>query len=59
MEGDRLVVNNPAKASVYVYTAAGAVVASDMSGAETASFSVPANATYIVKVGKQSVKVTL
>jgi hypothetical protein len=34
-------------------------VASDMSGAETASFSVPANATYIVKVGKQSVKVTL
>lgn len=59
MEGDRLVVNNPAKAPVYVYTAAGAVVASDMSGAETASFSVPANATYIVKVGKQSVKVTL
>lgn len=59
MEGDRLVVNNPAKAPIYVYTAAGAVVASDMSGAETASFSVPANATYIVKVGKQSVKVTL
>lgn len=59
MDGDRLVVNNPAKAPVYVYTAAGAVVASDMNGAETASFSVPANATYIVKVGKQSVKVTL
>ena len=34
MEGDRLVVNNPAKAPVYVYTAAGAVVASDMSGAD-------------------------
>lgn len=59
LEGDQIVVNNPEQAPVYMYNAAGATVASDLSGAATVRFGTPANGTYIVKAGKHSVKVTL
>lgn len=59
VNGNQLVVNNPEQAPVYVYNAAGAVVAGDASGATTVSLDAPAHGTYIVKVGSRSVKVTL
>ena len=59
VEAGKLVVNNPDKAAVYIYNAAGAVVDGDTTGASTVNFDIPAHGTYIVKAGNKSVKVTL
>lgn len=57
--GNQLVVNNPEHNAVYLYAADGSTVAADKSGAETVSLNAPAKGTYVVKVGKQTVKVCL
>ena len=58
LEGNNIVVNNPKNAPVYVYTMDGAVVASDNSCGSTVSIPAPGHGSYVVKVGKQSVKLT-
>lgn len=51
-------VSNAKSETVEVYNLAGRLVYSDNTGAQTQNISVPQNGAYIVKVGKQSVKVT-
>ena len=58
LEGGNIVVNNPKNAPVYVYTMDGAVVASDNSRASVVSIPAAGHGSYVVKVGKQSVKLT-
>lgn len=58
LEGGNLVVNNPEKAPVAVYSVDGKLVASDNSLAESVKLAVPAHGTFVVKVGKQSVKLS-
>lgn len=59
MKGNNLVVNNPSGADVDVYTVNGSLVFSAKGGQTTVSMPAPANGTYIVKAGKQSIKVSL
>ena len=59
LEGENLVVNNPAGEAVTLYTVGGAVVANNASGDAVVTFAAPARGAYIVKVGTQTVKVTL
>ena len=59
LEGENLVVNNPEGETVSLYTVGGAAVASDASGDAVVKFAAPASGAYIVKVGTQTVKVTL
>lgn len=54
--GNNIVVNNPQKAAVALYTLDGMLVASDNSCAEVVTLPVAAHGKYVVKVGKQSVK---
>lgn len=56
IEGDNLVINNPDNEPVYVYGMDGAIVASDNSRAAHVAIPTPAHGKYVVKVGKQSVK---
>ena len=58
LDGGNIVVNNPKNAPVYVYTMDGAVVASDNSRASVVSIPAAGHGSYVVKVGKQSVKLT-
>lgn len=57
VEGGNIVVNNPEKAQVFVYNVDGTVVASDNSRAEVVNIPTTNHGNYIVKVGKQSIKV--
>lgn len=59
MKGNNLVINNPAASEVNVYSLSGTLLFSAKSGQTTVSMPVPANGTYIVKAGKQSIKVSL
>lgn len=56
LAGNNIVVNNPQKAEVALYTLDGMLVASDNSCAEVVTLPVAAHGKYVVKVGKQSVK---
>lgn len=56
LSGYNIVVNNPQKAAVALYTLDGMLVASDNSCAEVVTLPVAAHGKYVVKVGKQSVK---
>ncbi len=59
MKGNNLVVNNPSAAEVNIYSLNGTLLFSAKSGQTTVSMPAPANGTYIVKAGKQSIKVSL
>lgn len=56
LAGNNIVVNNPQKAAVALYTLDGMLVASDNSCAEVVTLPVADHCKYVVKVGKQSVK---
>lgn len=56
LAGNNIVVNNPQKAAVALYTLDGMLVASDNSCAEVVTLPATAHGKYVVKVGKQSVK---
>lgn len=56
LAGNNIVVNNPQKAAVALYTLDGMLVASDNSRAEVVTLPVADHGKYVVKVGKQSVK---
>ena len=56
LAGNNIVVNNPQKAAVALYKLDGMLVASDNSCAEVVTLPVAAHGKYVVKVGKQSVK---
>lgn len=56
LAGNNIVVNNPQKAAVALYTLDGMLVVSDNSCAEVVTLPVAAHGKYVVKVGKQSVK---
>lgn len=56
LAGNNIVVNNPQKAEVALYTLDGMLVASDNSCAEVVTLPTAAHGKYVVKVGKQSVK---
>lgn len=56
LSGNNIVVNNPQKAAVALYTLDGMLVASDNSCAEVVTLPAAAHGKYVVKVGKQSVK---
>lgn len=56
LAGNNIVVNNPHKAAVALYTLDGMLVASDNSCAEVVTLPAAAHGKYVVKVGKQSVK---
>ena len=56
LAGNNIVVNNPQKAAVALYILDGMLVASDNSCAEVVTLPVAAHGKYVVKVGKQSVK---
>lgn len=58
LEGNNLVVNNPEKAAVAVYTLDGVLVASDNSHAEVVTLPTADHGKFVVKVGKQSIKLT-
>lgn len=56
LAGNNIVVNNPQKTEVALYTLDGMLVASDNSCAEVVTLPAAAHGKYVVKVGKQSVK---
>ena len=56
LAGNNIVVNNPQKTAVALYTLDGMLVASDNSCAEVVTHPAAAHGKYVVKVGKQSVK---
>lgn len=56
LAGNNIIVNNPQKAAVALYTLDGMLVASDNSCAEVVTLPATAHGKYVVKVGKQSVK---
>lgn len=56
LAGNNIVVNNPQKAEVALYTLDGMLVASDNNCAEVVTLPAAAHGKYVVKVGKQSVK---
>ena len=58
LEGNNLVVNNPEKATVAVYTLDGVLVASDNSHTEVVTLPTADHGKFVVKVGKQSIKLT-
>lgn len=57
MKGNNLVVNNPEGAEVHVYSMGGVELNADKSGDTSVSLAVPAENSFIVKVGKQSIKI--
>lgn len=59
IEGNSIVVSNPSHEAVTLFSADGATLAADRSMAESVSLAIPQHGTYIVKVGKQTIKVTL
>ena len=58
LESNNIVVTNPAKAPIAVYTLDGKLVAADNSLAESVKLPAPDHGTLVVKVGKQSVKLS-
>lgn len=59
MQGNNLVVNNPEGAEVHVYSMSGVELNANKSGDTSVSLAVPAENNFIVKVGKQSIKISI
>lgn len=58
-EGNNLVINNPAGAEVHIYGMNGAELNADKSGNASIKMAMPADNSFIVKVGKQSIKIAV
>lgn len=59
MLGDNLVINNPAGEEVHIYGMNGAELNADKSGNASIKMAMPADNSFIVKVGKQSIKIAV
>lgn len=59
MQGDNLVINNPAGEEVHIYGMNGAELNADKSGNASIKMAMPADNSFIVKVGKQSIKIAV
>lgn len=59
MQGDNLLINNPMGAEVHIYDMSGQELNADKSGSATVKVATPATNSFIVKVGKQSIKVAI
>lgn len=58
-QGDNLVINNPAGEEVHIYGMNGAELNADKSGNASIKMAMPADNSFIVKVGKQSIKIAV
>lgn len=59
MQGDNLVINNPAGEEVHIYGMNGAELNADKSGNASIKMAMPADNSFIVKVGKQPIKIAV
>lgn len=59
MQGDNLVINNPAGEEVHIYGMNGAELNADKNGNASIKMAMPADNSFIVKVGKQSIKIAV
>lgn len=59
MQGDNLVINNPAGEEVHIFGMNGAELNADKSGNASIKMTMPADNSFIVKVGKQSIKIAV
>lgn len=59
MQGDNLVINNPAGEEVHIFGMNGAELNADKSGNASIKMPMPADNSFIVKVGKQSIKIAV
>ncbi len=59
MQGDNLVINNPAGEEVHIFGMNGAELNADKSGNASIKMAMPADNSFIVKVGKQSIKIAV
>lgn len=59
MQGDNLIINNPAGEEVHIYGMNGAELNADKSGNASIKMAMPADNSFIVKVGKQSIKIAV
>lgn len=59
MQGDNLVINNPAGEEVHIYGMNGAELNADKSGNASIKMAMPTDNSFIVKVGKQSIKIAV
>lgn len=58
-QGDNLVINNPAGEEVHIFGMNGAELNADKSGNASINMAMPADNSFIVKVGKQSIKIAV
>ena len=58
-QGDNLVINNPAGEEVHIFGMNGAELNADKSGNASIKMAMPADNSFIVKVGKQSIKIAV
>lgn len=58
-QGDNLVINNPAGEEVHIFGMNGAEMNADKSGNASIKMAMPADNSFIVKVGKQSIKIAV
>lgn len=58
-QGDNLVINNPAGEEVHIYGMNGTELNADKSGNASIKMAMPADNSFIVKVGKQSIKIAV
>lgn len=59
MQGDNLVINNPAGEEVHIFGMNGTELNADKSGNASIKMAMPADNSFIVKVGKQSIKIAV
>lgn len=59
MQGDNLVINNPTGEEVHIFGMNGAELNADKSGNASIKMAMPADNSFIVKVGKQSIKIAV
>lgn len=59
MQGDNLVINNPAGEEVHIFGMNGAELNADKSGNASIKMAMPTDNSFIVKVGKQSIKIAV
>ena len=59
LEGNSIVVDNPGKENIYVYNLTGAIVYSNTSRVASATLPTFGHGVFLVKVGKQTIKLTM
>lgn len=59
LEGNSIVVDNPGKENIYVYNLTGAIVYSNTSRAASTTLPTFGHGVFLVKVGKQTIKLTM